>query len=169
MTGLLERCRAHDADAWDEVVNTYERLIFSVAMRNGLDHEDANDVTQTVFLELYDSLHRIERDDSLKFWLMTVARRQAWKVRELRRRVLLVDEHHETAEIAADDTDQWTDVTSVKEALRVLGAPCRDLLYALFLDPSQPSYAEIAQRTGRTVGGIGPARGRCLDQIRQLA
>lgn len=39
---------------------------------------------------------------------------------------------------------------------------------SLYLDPDQPGYAEIAARMGRSIGGIGPLRGRCLDKLRRL-
>jgi Sigma-70 region 2 len=52
---LLSRCRAGDDAAWDQLVGKYERLVFSVALRNGLDREDAADVTQTTFIALLDS------------------------------------------------------------------------------------------------------------------
>ena len=42
------------------------------------------------------------------------------------------------------------------DALLRLAAPCRELLIALYFDPEKPSYAEIAARFDRSVGGIGP-------------
>lgn len=43
---LLDRCRAGDEQAWDELVTRYERLIYSVALRNGVGSDNAADVTQ---------------------------------------------------------------------------------------------------------------------------
>ncbi len=34
--------------------------------------------------------------------------------------------------------------------------------------PDEPSYAEIATRMGRSIGGIGPLRGRCLERLRGM-
>src|SRR5436305_13408180 len=53
---LLERCRDGDSAAWDALVRRYERLVFSVALRNGLSREDAADVAQTTFLALLRSI-----------------------------------------------------------------------------------------------------------------
>lgn len=162
---LLRRCRARDADAWDLLVDRYERLVYSVARRNGLGAEDAADVTQSTFVTLIDSLDRIRDEDKLPSWLMTVARRQSWRVRNLSRRSVTIDAVPETAE---DPWADWATVTTLHDALADLGGTCRELLIALYLDAASPSYAEIAARMGRSIGGIGPLRGRCLDKLRRL-
>ncbi|WP_229053000.1 RNA polymerase sigma factor [Aeromicrobium sp. Leaf350] len=163
---LLQRCRAGDAAAWDLLVERYERLVFSVALRNGLSRDDAADVTQTTFVALIDALHRLEDDQRLASWLMTVARRQAWRVRSTSRRDLPLEALVEPA--TEDPYELWDTQTVVHDALATLGGTCRELLLALYFDPEEPSYADIATRLGRSIGGIGPLRGRCLERLRTL-
>lgn len=163
---LLDRCRAGDASAWDVLVERYERLVYSVALRNGVDAEDAADITQTTFVALIDSLHRLEDDERLASWLMTVARRQAWRVRSLSRRAVPLEDAPERT--PGDPYADWDTQVAVHDALSTLGGTCRDLLMALYFDPEEPSYAEIAERLGRAIGGIGPLRGRCLDRLRTI-
>jgi RNA polymerase sigma factor (sigma-70 family) len=162
---LLRRCRERDAGAWDELVSRYERLIYSVALRNGVSAEDAADITQTTFVELIDSLDRIRDEGRLASWLMTVARRQAWRVRSASRRTQPTDTLPEGSE---DPFADWGTLSTLQDALSTLGGTCRELLIALYFDPSEPSYAEIAQRFGRSIGGIGPLRGRCLERLRGI-
>lgn len=163
---LLARCRLGDGDAWDQLVMRYERLVFSVARRNGLGREDAADVTQATFMALLEAIDRIHTDDRLASWLMTVCRRQAWA---LRNRAL-----REVPDPAVDDTDShdplalWEELVTLHEALDALDRPCRELLRALYLDPAEPSYREVAARLGRRIGGIGPMRARCLQRMRRL-
>ena len=55
------------------------------------------------------------------------------------------------------------------ELLRVLSTlPARSqvLLRLLFADPP-PSYREISEVTGMSIGSIGPTRGRVLQELRQ--
>ncbi|MDH3683600.1 MAG: sigma-70 family RNA polymerase sigma factor, partial [Acidimicrobiia bacterium] len=102
-------------------------------------------------------------------WLMTVARRQAWRVRNDRRRLfpegstLDGNDPDVVDPIADHDTNLW-----IYEGLGRLDPPCRDLLTALYFDPRSPSYAEIAARFGRPVGSIGPTRARCLQRLRAI-
>lgn len=162
---LLERCRHRDAAAWDELVARYERLIYSVALRNGVSAEDAADITQTTFVELIDSLDRIRDTDRLASWLMTVARRQAWRTRSAARRTQPSDDLLAGVD---DPFSDWGTLTVIHDALATLGGSCRQLLQALYFESDEPSYAEIAGRLNRSIGGIGPLRGRCLKRLREI-
>ena len=162
---LLQRCRDGDAQAWDLLVRRYQSLVYSVALRNGLSSVDAADVTQTTFVALLDSITRLRADERLASWLMTVARRQAWRIRRR-----YGQEQPAPAAVAdpGDPIADWEQVTVVHDALHRLGTPCRDLLVALYFDPTTPSYAQVAERLGRSIGGIGPMRARCLQRMRAL-
>lgn len=162
---LLAGCRRRDPEAWDLLVGRYERLVYSVALRNGLQAEDAADVTQSTFVTLIDSLDRIRDEERLPSWLMTVTRRQAWRVRNLSRRQVDLEQLPEST---VDPLADWDAVVSLHDALAELGGTCRDLLEALYFEPESPSYAEIAARFGRSIGGIGPLRGRCLEKLRTI-
>ena len=160
---LLARCRTGDDAAWHELVERYQRLVFSVALRDGLDAEDAADVTQTTFVALLDSITQLRSDERLASWLVTVARRTAWRTRRRREREIGVAEPPPVA-----DERDWEQVAALHEGLARLGGPCRDLLAALYFDPTEPSYQEIAHRLGRAIGSIGPMRARCLQRLRAL-
>ena len=162
---LLQRCAAGDERAWDQLVGRYDRLVFSVALKNGVSREDAADITQLTFLALLDSIEMLREDGSLPSWLMTVARRQAWRVRQRRQR----EQPWPTEEMEFGATDEdYERIAVVHGALARLGKQCRRLLYALFFDPEAPSYAVIAERLNCAVGSIGPQRARCLQRMRDL-
>ena len=163
-TRLLQGCRTGDAESWDALVHRYERLVFSVALRSGLSPTDAADVTQSTFIALLEACDRLNDDERLAAWLITVARRKAWRVIRRTSREWLSDE------IPTEPAPglSWEEIAVLHDALLRLAAPCRELLIALYFDPEKPSYAEIAARFDRSVGGIGPMRGRCLQRMRGL-
>lgn len=165
---LIKRCRHGEAAAWDALVAKYERLVFSVALRNGLGREDAADLTQTVFLALLDSMEAIRDGDRLAFWLMTVTRRHAWRLRSRRDREEPVPEATLDRPDAADVYGDWERTVALQEALHQVDDPCRELLIRLYFDPAEPSYADIGRSLGLAVGTIGPMRGRCLRRLREL-
>ncbi len=162
---LLRRCRDGDATAWEALVARYERLIFSVAVRNGLTREDAADVTQITFIALLDSINRVRDDERLAYWLMTVARRQSWRIR---RRLDRERPMTEVPPASEDPIGRWERSVELYQALQQLGAPCQQLVTALYFDPAKPSYATLAARMGRSIGGLGPLRARCLQRLRSL-
>lgn len=162
---LLRRCRKGDAEAWETLVGRYERLVFSVALRNGVSWEDAADVTQTTFVALLDAIDLLRDDERLTSWLMTVARRQAWRSRRRAEpRTHLLDR----PSASADPIEDWERLTWLHAGLHQLGEPCSALLTALYLDADSPSYATIAPRLNRAVGSIGPLRARCLARLRAI-
>lgn len=163
-------CRAGDTDAWDQLLDRYQQLVFAVASREGLSSEDAADVTQTTFEALLGQLDRIRDDSQIPSWLMTVARRQAWRVRDDRVRQAPVPDDSPVmtrAQVAVDPIADFNTMIWVYQGLAQLDAACRALLSALYFEPSSPSYAEVASRFGRPVGSIGPTRARCLERLRK--
>ena len=163
---LLDLCRSGDAHSWGVLVDRYARLVTSVAVRAGLPIEEAKDVTQSTFVALLESGTRIRDTARVSGWLVTVAQRQAWMVRRrLERELLVVDDLPDAFD---DPREAWENLADLQAALHSLGGPCRDLLEALYLDPSGPSYADVASRLGRAVGTIGPTRARCLNKLRDL-
>lgn len=164
---LLARCRAGDAGAWSELLGEYERLVFSIPRRYGLDREDSADIAQLVFTELLQSLDSLREDERLAGWLATVARRQSWRVMERRKREGAVADVPERVD-DSDPAETWTRVEWLYDGLLGLDERCRELLIILYLSGEDPSYAEVAQRLGRPVGSIGPTRGRCLERLRGI-
>lgn len=164
---LLAACRAGDQQAWQQLLDRYERLVFAIAVREGLSVDDAADVTQVTFEALLGQLDRIRDQKQIGSWLMTVARRQAWKARDRRNRcvpVELTPANEPSYEPMADqDLAMW-----IYDGLSQLGDACRELLTLLYFDPSRPSYRQVAAQLGRPVGAIGPSRARCLGHLRRI-
>jgi len=72
------------------------------------------------------------------------------------------------AHTRTEDMERWELTEWLDYGLSLVGKPCRDLLSALYLDPKQPSYAEVATRLGMAVGSVGPTRIRCLKRLRRV-
>lgn len=162
---LLTACRAGDPEAWEVLVERYERLVFSVALRNGVTREEAADITQMTFIALLESIEKLREEQRVASWLMSVARRLAWRQRRRSDRERL---GLEGVTWSDDSIATWERIAVIQEGLGRLGGACRDLIMALYFDPSTPSYAAVAERLGRPVGGIGPMRARCLQRLRSL-
>src|SRR5436190_17716394 len=76
-TDRVRQCLTGDQGAWSELIDRYQRLIYSVARSLSQSSEDAADVFQQVCLELYQRLPELRDAESLPAWLITVTRRQA--------------------------------------------------------------------------------------------
>jgi RNA polymerase sigma-70 factor (ECF subfamily) len=75
---LLPRCRAGDEAAWRELVTRHTRRVFGLAYRFTGRVDEAEDLTQEVFVKVYQTLGRYrESDGPFGGWLMAVARNHA--------------------------------------------------------------------------------------------
>ena len=57
---------------------------------------------------------------------------------------------------------------AVRQGLRQLDDRCRELLTALFFDPAEPGYDQIAARLRMAVGSVGPTRARCFRKLESI-
>ena len=162
---LLRACRVGDAVAWEQLLDRYERLVYSIARNNGLSPEDAADITQITFGYLLQSLGQMTDEGNLRAWLATVAKRHSRRllVRQLRYQSAEVDE-----EIMAgflpdrtnlNEIDRWELAEWLRHGLDRIDERCRQLLRALYFDPSEPSYAQVAMWLDIAEGSVGPIRG----------
>jgi RNA polymerase sigma factor (sigma-70 family) len=171
---LIRRCRAGDAGAWQHLLDRYERIVFSVPRRYGLSREDAADITQLTFTILFQSMDTLPEDSYLGAWLTTVARRHTWRHLNRKRRELAREHGGSNEDIAllakgdTGDLEDWELTEWLNYGISRIGKDCRDLLTALYLEPDQPSYADVAARLGMAVGTVGSARIRCLKRLRQV-
>jgi RNA polymerase sigma factor (sigma-70 family) len=168
-TSLLHACRRGDARAWNEVLDRYGRLVFSIPIQFGLTASDADDVAQNTFAALLSSLDAIEDEDRLGAWLATVARRNTWRIVERRRRES-PDDHPSLDRVTTDDDARGrvARLEWLHQGLVQMDDRCRDLLASLYLDEGSPSYEDIGARFDMPVGSIGPTRARCLQKLRSI-
>jgi RNA polymerase sigma factor (sigma-70 family) len=168
---LIRGCREGRVEAWRRLLEKYERLVFSVPKKYGLSTDDAADITQLTFTILVQSMDKLPEHSKLGGWLTTVARRHTWRLLERNRRQgvgrhVVLDENitgGDTKPIESWELSEW-----LHQGLSMLGGSCRGLLFALYLDPRQPSYAEVAKRLGMAVGSVGPTRIRCLERLKRV-
>lgn len=172
-TQLIEACLAGDGAAWNRLVERYQRLVYSIALRQGLTAEDADDVFQAVFVILLGKLDTCRDHERLGSWLTTITRREAWRV--LRERVAREgtagDEDALVARPAADPPpeavfQEMEEQDLIRQAMDRLGGRCRRLLWHLFYSHEHPSYADIARELSMPEGSIGPTRARCLERLK---
>lgn len=72
---LVRRCLAGDAAAWEEIVQRYHRRIYNLCYRFAGSADDAQDLTQEVFIKMYRTLasYDVERG-ALMTWVTTITR-----------------------------------------------------------------------------------------------
>lgn len=167
---LLRRVNEGDQRAWDEIVDGFGGLVWSIARGYRLG-ASTDDVVQTVWLRLAEHADRIREPDRLASWLAATTRNEALRVSRSQDRARPTDRLADDPEPTASSID---DLVTDDDTLRhVLEAFCelpekdQQLLRLLCTVPPL-DYATIAELLGRSVGSIGPSRDRCLKRLRKL-
>lgn len=160
---LLDRCRADDVSAWQELVRRYRRLVYSVPRRHGLSPDRCDDVFQETFQILVAKVGGLRNPSGLPKWMAETARRVTLRAikRDGRRGPV---EPEGTARAVDDLVATWEIRRDVAAALDDLGQRCRELLVAL-VRSGDAGYASVADRLGIPIGSLGPTRGRCLERL----
>jgi RNA polymerase sigma-70 factor, ECF subfamily len=158
---LLERARAGDLDAFNDLVSLYQDQLFALVVRMVPDRDQASDVTQEAFFSAYRNLNGF-RGGSVKSWLNRIAVNAAMDTQRARKRrpvqpyPELEDESWQPpAGEAADPvtTALTTERTTVLNA--ALAAITADQRTAIVLfDVEGYDYAEIASMTGVSLGTV---------------
>jgi RNA polymerase sigma factor (sigma-70 family) len=169
--GLLARVNDGDESAWNELVDRFAGLVWSVARSFRLSRAATDDVVQTVWLRLAEYSSRIREPDKLASWLATATRNESLRVIRGQQRMVPQSEFSETSEPTSRSIEEMItdDVTlrAVLDAFERLPASDQQLLRLLCTVPPL-DYRTIAEILGRSVGSIGPSRMRSLDKLRRL-
>lgn len=66
---LVEQFQSGDIDAFDEIVDKYNRYVYSLAYRFTRNYEDAYDISQEVFIKVFKSLGNLRSRSTFQTWL----------------------------------------------------------------------------------------------------
>ena len=157
----IQRAAEGDQAAWDTIVKTYWRKVFNVAYRFVGTYEEAEDLTQEIFLKVFRSLGTFDRRANFQTWLISVSRnfcidryRSGRRDREVFARE--VDASTVQAEAPGPNAHARVElqdrVALLREALRALSPPLRTAV--LLRDIHELSYQEIAEQLGVAEGTV---------------
>lgn len=157
-------------DELRDLIETHQRMVFSLALRIIGDYATAEEVAQDVFLELYRSGERLASEDHVRFWLRRTAKHRA--IDALRRRVIRpeaaaeewMDEQHvdmvgPTLRIGAE--------ARLETLLRTLPETLRVAIVLRYQEDMLPD--EIALLLGQSVASVKSQLHRGLTLMRRKA
>jgi RNA polymerase sigma factor (sigma-70 family) len=178
---LVRRAAADDSSAWEQLVDEYSGLIYSIARSHGLSPLDIAEVTQTTWLRLLEHINRLSEPERVAAWLVTTARRESQRTRERSSRTVLVGDmalatdgweadssHASRFEDEVDDRLEKEEQDSLfRAAFEQLSDHHQQFLRLLMHEPPL-SYAEVSKALDIPIGSIGPTRMRCVAKLRRI-
>lgn len=166
---LVRNCLRGDEEAIRQLVGRFQGDVYGLCARLLHHRQDAEDVTQEVFLRVFRSLQAWDSSRPLRPWVLGIAvnRCRTWLAQRARRPELADYLHEVVAGPPADDSAEL--VAEVRQALTALRIDYRTV-FVMFHEQGLP-YEDIARSLSRPVGTIKTwlhrARLEVLQRLRQ--
>ena len=152
---LIEQCLGGDQAAWEIIVRQNWRKVFNVAYKFVGKHDEAEDLTQDIFLKIFKALNTFDRRANFQTWIISISRnlcidhyRSVRKERQtIAREVDTTDLQPASRERTPYAAAEHQDLREqLKQALETLPLTLRTAV--VLRDLQELSYQEIADRLG---------------------
>ena len=158
---LIDRCLRGDERAWEAIVGLHWRKVFNIAYKFVGKHEEAEDLTQDIFLRIFKSLDTFDRRANFLTWLISVSRNLCIDhYRSVRKERQTIDRGVDAGELSPASSDespmaaleQRDRVALLRHALTALPPTLRTAV--VMRDIQERSYQEIATELGLPEGTV---------------
>jgi len=174
---LVQTAVAGREASFEELVRRYQRPIAAYVYRMVGDYDSALDLTQEVFIKVYNSLARYRSEFKFSTWIYKIAhnaaidhlRRHAVREQALtcsvdgERREVVIESRRLTPEQESERKERRTEIESV---VQLLQASYRELI--VLRHSHDLSYDEIAEVTGLPLGTVKNRLFRAREAMRDL-
>jgi RNA polymerase sigma-70 factor (ECF subfamily) len=170
---IIQKCLEGDRGAWKMLVDLYSKKIFNLAYQFAGSYQEAEDLTQDIFLKLFKSLNKYDFDHDFTAWLLTLARN--YLIDEFRKNRWEKSQRTELNEniMSSDDTvhpeAQYLNqekAALVWEGLQQLSSELRVTLVLREIEGL--SYEEIASKLNLPLGTVKSRVNRGRLQLAQV-
>jgi RNA polymerase sigma-70 factor (ECF subfamily) len=171
LPSILQRIADGDPDAVQDCLDAYGGLIWSMARRQGLPQEEAEDVVQEIFIDLWKSADRYdEKQASETTFVGMIARR---RLIDRRRRQQRRPPHDslvpEERDFAGDGLERLENTAEVSVVRRAIAELRPEEQRALYLSTYQGmSHGQIAEHTGIPLGTVKTYIRRGLLRVQEI-
>lgn len=165
-TAIIERCKARDMTAFDQLVHLYERRIYNFALRLSSNPDDAEDITQEVFIRVYNAIGNFRGDSHFSTWVFRIAHNVFLDMRKKVKahpqtslqEVVELDESEVTRQV--EDTgprpDQLAESSELHDILQqaIDSLPDYQKTMVILYHTQNKSYEEIAEIMNLPIGTV---------------
>jgi RNA polymerase sigma-70 factor (ECF subfamily) len=164
----VEACQRGEREAFDGLVERYQRDVYRLCYRYVNDPQDANDIAQEVFLKAYRAIGRFRGDSTFSTWLYRIAVNTCLNFRSSRRpqaeelKDSLADGHAGVLDTMVEDER----ARRVREAVTRLPEKQRaTLILKVYHDLT---HEEVAAVVGSSVGTVKANLFHALGNLRKM-
>lgn len=175
LENYVKQLKAGNQEAWKMIVDTYSKKVYNMALNFAGNRDDAADITQDIFLKVYNNIHKFKEDRGFSSWLLRLSKNYCidyWRKNKYHRQQSeLVDNMRILPD--GDDTGspeesvlRKSDVTYLRQKLRLLPPDLRTLI--ILRDIQEYSYQEIAEHLDIPLGTTKSRINRARTKLAKL-
>jgi RNA polymerase sigma-70 factor (ECF subfamily) len=164
----IAACQQGEREAFDRLVERYQRDVYRLCYRYVNNHQDANDMAQDVFLKAYRAIGRFRGDSSFSTWLYRIAVNTCLNFRAARRlpQDELSDQIADGGASAAERMHEAERSAEVRRAVSRLPEKQRaTLILKIYQDLT---HEEVAGILGSSVGTVKANLFHALANLKKL-
>ncbi|MDR1369730.1 MAG: sigma-70 family RNA polymerase sigma factor [Dysgonamonadaceae bacterium] len=154
----IQCIKAGDSSAFSHIVSAYQKMVFNIILRIVSHREDAEDITQEVFVKVFRSLSNFKEESEFSTWLYRIAYNTT--LSELRKKKMMVfsfednfsdsgdeDIHDETGDISTEERIQY-----LEQSIKMLNS--EDALIITLFYMNDQTIEQISSITKLTAANV---------------
>lgn len=150
---IIKMCLDGDTDAFEELITRYKKLIFNTAYRMMGNREEAEDITQEVFIKIYNSLSKYDPEFKFSTWALRITSNLCvdW-LRKRKGETVPIEEVYDLKDDGLTPEDEYISKerqNRVQAAINKLPDKYKELI--VLFHHRNLSYQEIMDITGETL------------------
>ncbi len=173
VAALVKKSKRGNTDAFGELVEIYQKFVFGIVISDVKNREDAEDISQDVFVKAWKGIFEFRQDSTFASWLYKIAKNSAKDfIRSRERRPISapdgdealsqIPDGDETPEQAVLKDEEKSEILAVIDTL-----PAEQKEALTYRDLMGITYLEIAEITGVTIGTVKSRISRAREHIKK--
>lgn len=157
--------------AFNLLVRKYQEKIYWHIRKMVIDHDDADDLVQEVFLKVWKNLAGFKGDSALYTWIYRIATNDCLQFLNKKRRRFMIPIHDVNAELSKKlEASPYIDGDEIQLKLQkaLLTLPDKQRLVFNMKYFDELPYEDIAEITGTSVGGLKASFHHAIKKIEKI-
>lgn len=172
---IVKKLKTGETEAWNMLVESFSKKVYNLALNFAGNKDDAADITQEIFLKIYNNIDKFEEERGFSSWVMKLSKNYCidyWRKTKNSRQNVELDESlytnsvHDHALTPEASLIQQNDITYLRQKLQLLPPDLRSLI--IMRDIQDYSYQEISENLDIPLGTTKSRINRARLKLAQL-
>ena len=170
---LVEEIRDGNQKSFDELMQKYQQQVYHIAFSYAKTSAGAMDITQNIFLKIYENLARFRGDSRFKTWLMRISYNESQNWIKKNRKHMVLEDINEQAGYTSSPVNQEDEYLAIEnrtlllKSLYDLNTKYRLAVVLRYFE--NYSIVEIAEILDCSEGVVKNMLFRSLKKLRSIA